>query len=247
MSQRARLDRVEVLGFPVDLVDREALVARGREAMRLGRPFHMVALNALKTLAALEDAELARIVREAELVYPDGVGIVWALRRLHGVRVKAMPGCDLMEEFLAIADREGLRVHLVGGSSEVAGRMARIVRERLPGALLTGSSEGYFTGAGWVAAVAAAVEARADLLLVAMGAGRQERFIRDVAAAGGRSLMMGVGGSFDVYAGAVRRAPPWVRSLRLEWLYRAMRQPSRIPRILRLPGFVRQVLRAQRR
>jgi len=247
VSQRARPDRVEVLGLPVDLVDRAELVARGLEAIHHKTPFHMVAINALKSLAAIEDEELARIVREADLVYPDGAGIVWALRRLHGVRVRAVPGCDLMEELLEVADREGLRVHLVGGSQEVAARMAHIVRARLPGVLLTGSSGGYFSGAGWAGAVAAAVEARADLLFVAMGAGRQERFIRDVAAAGGRSLMMGVGGSFDVYAGVVRRAPPWVRGLRLEWLFRALRQPSRIPRILRLPRFVRQVLRAQRR
>jgi N-acetylglucosaminyldiphosphoundecaprenol N-acetyl-beta-D-mannosaminyltransferase len=235
--------RRTILGLPVDLVRREELLAACPGLVRKGGCHHIVALNPIKVMRAEEEPDLRASIEEAAIVYPDGVGISWALRVLHGVRVPVLPGCELMEEMLALAGRERWRVFLVGARPEVLARMQERLAREHPRAAIAGVMHGYFPDAERAAAVARVVAARPDLLLVAMGAHRQETFVREVAAAGGVPLMLTVGGSFDAYAGALPRPPRWMLRLRLEWLYRLLRQPFRAPRMLALPRFACRVLR----
>lgn len=237
---------VDVLGLPVAVVTREELVAAAEEMLRGGGGHHLVALNPLKVMAALRDPALAATIRRAALVFCDGHGIAWAVKRLHGVRAPVIPGCELMEDLLRLADRDGRKIFLVGGRPEVLPRMRRRLEATLPRVRLAGAEHGYFPPERRPALIREILEARPDLLLVGMGAGRQEALIAEVEAGGGLPVMMGVGGSFDAYVGAVRRPPRFVRRVGLEWLWRALRQPSRFPRLLVLPEFVRRVLAARR-
>jgi len=234
--------RATLLGLPVDLVRREELLAAVPGMVHRGGCHHLVALNPIKAMRAQDEPDLRRGIEEAAVVYPDGVGISWALRILHGERVPVLPGCELMEDVLALAARERWRIFLVGARPEVLDAVrARLAREH-PRLEVAGLMHGYFPEEERAAVVARVVAARPHLLLVAMGAQRQEAFVRAVAAAGGVPVVLTVGGSFDAYAGVVPRPPRWLLRLRLEWLYRLLRQPFRAPRMLALPRFACRVL-----
>ncbi|MCK6459034.1 MAG: WecB/TagA/CpsF family glycosyltransferase [Planctomycetes bacterium] len=193
--------------------------------------------------AAPAEPELRAAIEEASVVYPDGVGIAWALRKLHGVRVPVLPGCELMDDLLRLAGRERWRVFLVGARPEVLAAAVERLHREIPRLEVAGAMHGYFPDADRAAVVARAVAARPQLLIVAMGAHRQETFVREVLAAGGVPLVLTVGGSLDAYSGAVPRPPRWVLGLRMEWLYRLLRQPFRAPRMAALPRFACRVLR----
>jgi N-acetylglucosaminyldiphosphoundecaprenol N-acetyl-beta-D-mannosaminyltransferase len=210
---------------------------------RRGGCHHLVALNPIKVMRALEEPDLRAAIEEAAVVYPDGHGITWALRLLHGERLKALPGCELMEDLLRLAGREGWRVFLVGARPEVLERVEERFAREIPRLEVAGAMHGYFPDEERAAVVARVIAARPHLLLVAMGAHRQEAFVREVAAAGGVPLILTVGGSLDAYSGVVPRPPRWVLNLRLEWLYRLLRQPFRAPRMVALPRFACRVLR----
>lgn len=236
-------ERARILGLPVDLVRREDVLAAVPRMVRAGGSHHLVALNPIKVMRAQDEADLRAGIEEAALVYPDAVGIAWALRVLHRRKLPVLPGCELMEDLFALAGRERYRVFLVGAQPAVLAAVeARLAREQ-PGLAVVGSHHGYFADSERASLIEAIRAARPDLLFVAMGAHRQETFVRAVEAAGGVPLMMTVGGSFDAYAGAVPRPPRWMLRLRLEWLYRLVRQPFRAPRMLALPRFACRVLR----
>jgi N-acetylglucosaminyldiphosphoundecaprenol N-acetyl-beta-D-mannosaminyltransferase len=238
-----RFPRADLLGLPVDLVRREDLLKAVPGMAREGRCHHLVALNPIKVMRALEEPELREAIEEASVVYPDGVGITWALRKLHGTRLPVLPGCELMQDLLDLAGREGWRVFLVGARPPVLEAVrARLARE-IPRLEVAGAMHGYFPDAEREAVIARVLAARPHLLLVAMGAHRQEAFVRDLAARGGVPIVLTVGGSLDAYSGTVPRPPRWILRLRLEWLYRLLRQPFRAPRMVALPRFACRVLR----
>jgi len=242
-APRLRFRRTSLLGLPIDLVRREDLLAAVPEMARESGCHHLVALNPIKVMRALEEPDLRAAIEEAAVVYPDGVGIAWALRILHGERLPALPGCELMVDLLDLAGREGWRVFLVGARPDVLlGVQERLSRE-IPRLEVAGAMHGYFPDAERGAVIARVIAARPQLLLVAMGAHRQESFVRDVAAAGVVPIILTVGGSLDAYAGVVPRPPRWILRLRLEWLYRLLRQPFRAPRMVALPRFACRVLR----
>jgi N-acetylglucosaminyldiphosphoundecaprenol N-acetyl-beta-D-mannosaminyltransferase len=238
-----RFPRRDLLGLPVDLVLRADLLAAVPLMARDGRCHHLVALNPIKVMRALEEPDLRAAIEEASVVYPDGHGITWALRVLHGERLPVLPGCELMEDLLRLAGRERWRVFFVGAREDVLEAVRERLAREIPRLEIAGMMHGFFPDGERHAVIARVVAARPHLLLVAMGAQRQEAFVRDIAAAGGVPIVLSVGGSLDAYAGVVPRAPRLFLRLRLEWLYRLLRQPFRAPRMVALPRFACRVLR----
>jgi N-acetylglucosaminyldiphosphoundecaprenol N-acetyl-beta-D-mannosaminyltransferase len=203
-----------------------------------------VTLNAEMTMAALADPDLAAVIEAAELVIPDGAGVVWALGR-QGHRVRRSPGIELAHRLLAHAAAHGWRVALVGASPAVMAALRSKLAVELPGLNLVLATDGYHSPAAWPELEERLLAERPDLVLAALGVPRQETWIHRLA--GRRSgLWMGVGGSFDVWAGTKKRAPVWMRALQIEWLYRLVQEPTRWRRMLALPEFARAVLRERR-
>jgi N-acetylglucosaminyldiphosphoundecaprenol N-acetyl-beta-D-mannosaminyltransferase len=201
----------------------------------------VVTLNAEMTMAARANPELAAVIEAAELVIPDGAGVVWALGR-QGFRVRRAPGIELARRLLEHAASHQWRVALVGASPEVMDTLVGRLRRELPGLDLVVASHGYLQAAEWPELERRLLAARPDLVLAALGVPRQETWIRGLA--GRRSgLWMGVGGSFDVWAGTKKRAPKWMRALQIEWLYRLVQEPTRWRRMLALPEFAGAVLK----
>jgi N-acetylglucosaminyldiphosphoundecaprenol N-acetyl-beta-D-mannosaminyltransferase len=230
--------RARVLGVPVDVCP-DVLAAAVALWQRGGG--QIVTLNAEMTMAARSDPALGAAITSAALVIPDGAGVVWALGR-QGLRVRRSPGIELARALLAHAAAHGWRVALVGASPAVMDQLVARLRHELPGLQLVFSAHGYQSPEAWPALEQELLAAAPDLVLVALGVPRQETWIQRLPGRRG-GLWMGVGGSFDVWAGVKKRAPTWMGALQIEWLYRLLQEPSRWRRMLALPSFACAVLK----
>lgn len=234
--------RCAVLGIPADACPDALAAALALHAAGGGQ---IVTLNAEMTMVARQQPELGDVIRRAELVIPDGAGVVWALAR-QGVSVRRSPGIELAADLLTHAERVGWRVALVGASPEVMARLLERLTTRHPSLDLVLTVHGYQDAAAWPRIEDSLRSLRPDLVLVALGVPRQETWsLRQ--RQGQPGLWMGVGGSFDVWSGSKKRAPAWMGRLQIEWLYRLIQEPARWRRMLSLPAFAWAVLNERRR
>ncbi len=225
--------RLELLGLPLDPVSMAETVAWVAARLKNPAPAQVVTLNPEIVVRAARNPELRRALLEAELVTPDGVGILWAVRRLHGVRLAdRVTGVDLtLRLFAELGPR--LRVYLLGGRPGVAERAALAAARW--GVQVSGTHHGYFDDEE--AVVRAVTASGANLLLAGLGE-RQETFLWRNKRALSVPVMIGVGGTLDVLAGEARRMPRWAQRLGVEWLLRVGLDPKRWPRAARLVRFV---------
>ncbi len=237
------MPRIELFGLPLDPVDAAEALSRIEGFLASPGLDPVVTLNPELVVRARGQPELKAAIARASLVTPDGVGILWAVRTLHGVRLpERVTGIELSERLLAKEGRN-LRVFFLGARPGVAEAAAEAARRRF-GTEVAGVHHGYFQDPGPV--VEAVARARPDLLLVGLGE-RQEVFVERHREALEARVAIGVGGTLDVLAGVARRAPAWTRRLGLEWAWRVGTDPRRWRRGLRLVRFVLWVQAAKRR
>lgn len=234
--------RVTVLGVGVDPVTLPEAVERIAGWIG-GRTRQVVTLNPEMVMKARRQPALARVFAAADLVTADGVGIVWAARRLGQPLPGRVTGVDLVGALLEKGARAGWRFFFLGAAPGVAEEAARRAAEGHPGLQVAGTHHGYFSSeeADRVARIVAA--SAPDVLLVALGSPAQEEFIARYRERLGAAVALGVGGTLDVLAGKARRAPAWLCRLGLEWAYRVARQPSRLGRAMAIPAFMWAVRR----
>lgn len=233
--------RARVLGIPVNVsndVFGDAVALHGAGGGQI------VTLNAEMTMAARADPALGAAIEAARMVIPDGAGVVWALGR-QSHRVRRSPGIELARRLLEHAATHGWRVALVGASPAVMEQLQERLALDLPNLQLVFCVHGYQPVEAWPGLESQLVQCRPDLVLVALGVPRQETWIQALPQPR-VGLWMGVGGSFDVWAGVKKRAPGWMGALQIEWLYRLIKEPSRWRRMLSLPAFAWAVLREHR-
>lgn len=234
--------RIKILGVPFDPLGMEEAVERIASFMAVDQCHLVVTANPETVMKAGEDRELMAILQEAQLVVADGIGIVWAARCLGTPLPGRVPGVELAEALVALAAQRGYRVYLLGGAPGVAAEAARCLERKYPGLVIAGVQHGYFSREEEEGVVAAVAAARPHLLLVGLGMPKQEKWIYRHRQRLGAAVAIGVGGSLDVFAGKVCRAPDWMCRRGLEWLYRLFSQPQRFFRMLALPRFVLKVL-----
>ncbi len=193
-------------------------------------------------LDAKDNRELLTLLQEAALVVPDSFGIVWASRFLGRPLPDCYPGIELMLDVSRLCAQEGMPVYLLGGRELVAEKAARRLQSLCPGLRVAGCRHGYFSPKEEKALIQEIRLSKPKVLFVGMGCPQQELWIRKHLKALGVPVAVGVGGSMDVYAGEFKRAPRWMRKNGLEWSYRLLQEPLRLPRILRLSRFVTTVL-----
>ncbi len=237
-------DRVVVLGVPFDRVDLAGALRRAAELASSGGFHLVVTANPELVVAAQASPELMQVVRSASMVVADGIGVVWASRRLGDPLPERVAGVELMEALCGWAASEDRPVFLLGGRPGVAEAAARNLVRKFPGLQVAGTHHGYFSGADAEVADRVA-HSGAQLLFCGLGSPAQELWLWRHRHRLGVRLAMGVGGSLDVLAGRARRAPQWVRRAHLEWLYRLVREPWRWRRQLALPRFAWAVLRSR--
>ncbi len=239
-------ERVTILGVPVDAVTYDswlALVERWLQDRRIGRPHHVCTVNPEFIMIAQKDPNFFNVLQRADLCIPDGVGLLWAARRLGHPLPERVTGSDGVPLIAERAAREGWRLFFLGAQPGVADRAAEILMARHPGLKIVGTYSGSPAPYEEDELVEQVNASGADILFVAYGAPVQDKWIARNLPRLRVKMAMGVGGAFDFIAGVVPRAPLWMQRLGLEWLYRLYLQPRRIRRMLRLPRFVLAVLR----
>lgn len=250
MSRTLQIKRVDVLGAPVDCVDmRRALefvdMAVSGDAARV-----IIAVNPEKIMKARTDPVLRRFLWNADLLIPDGIGVVFGARLLAGADIERVPGAELMPAICERAATRGYTVFLYGAAEEVNSKAAEVLAQSYPGLRIVGRQNGYVKDAEMPAFVARINTLRPDVLFVALGSPRQEIWFERWLSQLQVKVCQGVGGTFDVLAGKVRRAPPFFRNNNLEWFYRLVTEPRRAARQAALPKFavllVRQLLSGSR-
>ena len=232
--------RIDVLGVGFDNLTMEEALAAGMEHIRRRSRAIVVTPNPEIVMAAREDPELRELLEQAELVLPDGIGIIHGARILGTPLREKLPGVDFADRLMARLGKEGGSVYLLGAKPGVAELAAQRLAAKHPGLRIAGTHHGYFQEDGPV--VEAVNAARPDLLLVCLGCPKQEKWMFRHRAELDVGLMAGLGGSLDVFAGVVRRAPPVFQKLGLEWFYRLCREPRRIGRMMKLPAFLALVV-----
>lgn len=229
MARQLADERI-VGGVPVSPFESlEACAQRILADARSGAGGFAIAINAEKVITCGVDRDLEATVERATLRYPDGAGVVVAMR-LKGARSTRVAGADLWLEVLRQSRGRPLNVALIGAKPDVLATTRRRVEGDFPNVTVSLARNGY-EGTRDAAALARELEnAKPDLVFVALGSPRQELLIERFRAAHPAGFYMGLGGSFDIYAGAKKRAPLWMQRRGLEWLFRFLAEPSRAPR-----------------
>ena len=234
-------ERVNILGVDVDAVTMAEAVDVVRRAMDTRAGVMVATANAEMLMRATHDEELRRILNASALVVPDGAGTVWAARHLGHAMPERVAGYDLAQELLRCAPAEGRRVYFFGSAPGVAEKAKAKAEQLYPGIEIVGVRNGFFSPADNAAIIVEIRAARPDLLLVALGVPKQEKWIAAHLAELDVPVAIGVGGTLDVMAGVMKRAPHWMQKAKLEWLFRGLMQPKRAGRLLALPKFVLKV------
>ncbi len=228
--------RVDVLGVAFDNVTLDEAVERALALLEQDGPHMAATPNPEIVQCARKDKELAQILAGADLVIPDGIGIIHAAKILGTPLKGRVPGIDFAAALMGRMAETGKRLFLLGAAPGVAEQAAANLQAQHPGLVVCGAHDGYFKEDGPVIQKIRA--ARADVVFVCLGFPKQEKWIAAHGAETGARLLIGLGGSLDVFAGRVERAPESFQKLGLEWFYRLAKQPSRIGRMAKLPLFL---------
>ncbi|MCR5177027.1 MAG: WecB/TagA/CpsF family glycosyltransferase [Anaerovibrio sp.] len=236
------LEKVDIIGVKVNSLTMGEAVDRIGEFIKNGKSSLVATANAEMIMRATYDQELQDILNAADLVVPDGAGTVWAANYLGHPMPERVAGYDLAQELMKEAPAKGYRIYFFGSAPQVADMAKKKAEEWYPGIKIVGTRNGFFTAEDEPGIIADIKAAKPDILLVALGVPKQEKWLyahlKDLAV----PVSIGVGGSFDVMAGIVQRAPKWMQKAKLEWLFRGLKQPSRIGRLMALPKFVFKVM-----
>jgi N-acetylglucosaminyldiphosphoundecaprenol N-acetyl-beta-D-mannosaminyltransferase len=251
-TQPAFSRRLQILGLPVDAITYPEwldLIGQWVQDYRRGSGYarQVCTTNPEFAMIAQKDTLFRSILRRADLCVPDGVGMLMASRWLGQPLPERVTGSDGLPIIAERAAREGWRLYLLGAAPGIAEQAANVLQQRYPGLQIAGTYSGSPAPEEEHDIVARINASGADLLFVAYGAPAQDKWIARNLPRLQVAMAMGVGGTFDFIAGVVPRAPQWMRSAGLEWLYRLYLQPSRIGRMTRLPRFALAVLRHRQR
>ena len=248
--------RIKLFQVGIDRVDNQDTIQRIEEFIVSKKPHKVVTPDTLAVLRARKDPEYQAILKSADLVTPDGAGILWAAAALNYPLPERVTGIDIIHNICRLAAKRGYSLYLLGSYPGVASEAALNLSKKYPGIKVTGTHHGYFGCEGHENCgdvkngnngkskeeeekiIAEIKESKPDILLVGMGVPKQEKWINKNLKSLNVPVCMGVGGSFDVLSGRIPRAPLWMQRHGMEWVYRSIKQPNRAFRVLALFYFI---------
>ena len=239
--------RINILGVGFDNVTMDEALARGEELLCSEGAHYVVTPNPEIVETCRADAAANAAVNGADLVLPDGIGVVYGAKLLHTPIKGRVPGIEFGTGMIERCAKLGKSVYLLGAKPGVADQAAENLKKRFPGLVIAGTHDGYFADAESADIAAEIRAADADMALVCLGAPKQEKWMAQYGAATGARLLLGLGGSLDVFAGVARRAPEFYCKHNLEWFYRLVKNPSRAGRMMKLPLFLVHVAGEKRK
>lgn len=232
------MSKVDVLGFQFDNYTLAEFTKQVTDRFAAGKGSFIVTANPEIVMYAREHPDYARLIHvRADLVSADGIGVVKGAQMLGTPLKERVTGYDLMLNLMKWANANKRRVYFIGAKQAVNDAAVARVRADYPDLVIAGTHDGYFD-LDDTAVADAVVAAKPDIVLAALGFPKQENFIAAISDRLPGAVMMGVGGSFDVLSGTVKRAPVWMQEAHLEWFYRLLKEPSRFGRMLVLPRFL---------
>jgi len=237
--------RINILGISVDCVTMSTALDYVEDIiLKANKPSSILAINPEKIIKAKQEPLLFKSIKQAQLLIPDGIGVVWAARLLGLGKMQRVPGAELMPAICERAAQKGYKLFLFGGKEEVNTRAVAALRKQYPDIKIVGHHHGYVSKPEMPSLIEKINTSEAEVLFIALGSPTQELWMEQYfPKLKNIKVCQGVGGTFDVIAGTVRRAPLIFRKLSLEWLYRLISQPRRFFRQVALPKFVYQILR----
>lgn len=233
---------VPIFGIPFSKMSMDETVRYLTTAIEEGRQTHVITANPIMIMSALDNPGFANIMNQADLIVPDGAGVVWAAKYAGNPVAERVTGFDLMHRLLEQGEKRRWRAYLLGTSQEIIEAAAEKLQLQYPQVKIVGYRNGFFGPDDDAEIVGEIRELQPHLLFVARGMDKEAWNIQYKQELG-VPFIMGVGGSFDVVSGKLKRAPMVFQRLRLEWLYRLLQEPARYKRMLALPKFVVKVLR----
>ncbi len=241
------MDEIKLLGLKINRVKLADVLSVIEDRIRSKAVTHVVTADASMVVIAKDDPELLDIVNTAELVTPDGAGIIWASRLLGTPVPERVSGVDLVKQLCRLSSdpAKGYRIFFLGAAPDVAAQAAKNLTETYPGCNIIGTQDGYFKPDKEEEIVNKITALNPDIVFVGFGIPKQEKFIRKNRDIIGASIYIGIGGSFDVYSGMVKRAPVWMQNAGLEWIFRLAQNPKKISKVMTLPKFVSLALKAK--
>lgn len=244
-------EKIDILGLNICRVNMKDAMNFVKIAIEKKQKSIIFTPNSEIVMVANKDEEFKNILNKADLLVPDGIGLVLASKYLKKELQERVTGIDLMEEMLKYANQEKKSIYILGAKDGVAKKACENIKLKYNNIDVKGSYHGYFKGfhIGMKNHIEEQLvlkeinEKKPDILFVAFGAPKQEKWINEFKDEIGANIFIGVGGSIDVYAGNVKRAPKIYQKLCIEWLYRVIKEPFRIKRIMLLPLFILKVLK----
>lgn len=239
------LPKMEILNIPVNPVSMTEVIDFLDCAIQKNEQNFLVTANAEIIMLAQNDEEYKKILTEqTNIILPDGAGVVWAGRHLGYSVPERVAGFDLFKKLLTLANAKSYKVFFFGGAEGIAQKAAEIAKKENPNLQVVGTLNGYFKDDECEEIVKKINDSGADLLFVALGAPKQEKWLAQWKEKLQPKLLMGIGGSFDVLSGKTKRAPVWMQKAGLEWFFRLIKEPFRFKRMFTaLPQFVIMVLK----
>ena len=220
--------RIEMMGCQIDNLTMEETLQTVEGFIKSGKPHQHVVVNVDKVVKASRDPELRRIINECALINVDGMPVVWASRLVGKPLKERVAGVDLFESLMQRSASKGWRVYLLGAREDVVSGVKHLYEKKYPGLVVAGYRNGYWKPEEEAGVVEQIKDAKADLLFVAISSPKKEHFLGRYQAEMKIPFAMGVGGTFDVAVGKVKRAPVWMQNAGLEWFYRFLQEPRRM-------------------
>ncbi len=233
---------VSVFGVRVHAVSMDEAVRHILRFVEEGAPRQVVTADSSMVVMAQTDSHLRDIINRADLVTPDSIGILWACRRHHIAMPERVSGVDIVIRLARLSAQKGLRLFLLGAQPGVAEEAVKRLQTTYPGVQIVGYHHGYFSPESEPEVIETIRQARPDVLCVAMGIPKQEKWIERYRHELGVPVSIGVGGTLDVLSGRVQRAPLWMQRMGMEWLWRVGHNPRKIGKVMLLPRFAWMVL-----
>lgn len=245
--------RIEMMGCQIDNLSMEETLQTIEGFIASGLPHQHVVVNVDKLVKASRDEQLRRIINECALINADGMPVVWASRLLGKPLKERVAGVDLFEALIVRAAEKGWRIFFLGAKEEVVLAVKNMYARQYPKLAIAGYRNGYWKAEEEDAVADQIAQAKADLLFVAISSPKKEQFLAKHQARIQIPFAMGVGGTFDVVTGKVKRAPMWMQSAGLEWFYRFLQEPRRMFRRYFIDDmaffglFIKEALRSSKR
>jgi len=237
-------ERIEIFNTPVDCVDMQQVLNLVDDSLQTGHKRLIFAVNPEKVIRCEQDNELLDYLKAADVLIPDGIGLVIASKILRSKTMGRVPGADLMPKICELSQKQKNGIFFFGAREEINKRAADVIKKLYPGVNIAGRRNGYVKPAEMNLLVEEINNSGAEILFVALGSPTQEKWISEhIDQLTNIKIIQGVGGTFDAITGNVKRAPKVFRDMNLEWFYRLISQPSRIVRQTALPKFVFKVFR----